>query len=448
METLDLDINNYNINDLEKFFGLKSKSTYKASDIDLKECQIRETLLNSGHINKRFKANLIEFLNLAKKWLIFVKCPAEKPPTTIPKNYRLDPYDTPRLNETIPREAELVPRQETQFIYTNPSDFFPGKINPLNTRVITKCLNIDTRFRKNLYTTQSSDFTIQIPTKFNKVVSMQLSAIELPISFYGISSNYGNNYLYIKVKYIVSSHLRHKIQEQCDDCEIERKPMECEQIFTVPDGNYTANDLIDTLNYILSPKKLDQSIDDPDNIYSYIQFSIDITENGSGSRKVSLGPILNDVVCIEEIIMDFTKNIDGHPDTTNISTKIGWNLGFTKPVYCNESFYTAETMVEPTTKYIYLAVDDFNNSANNQFVSAFDESVLHTDILARISIKGSFISIITENDFNLVTEPRHYFGPVDIQRLRIRLFDEYGRVLSMNNSNYSFCLTLKMLYDL
>ena len=105
-------------------------------------------------------------------------------------------------------------------------------------------------------------------------------------------------------------------------------------------------------------------------------------------------------------------------------------------------------MIEPFTKYIYLAVDDFNNSSNNHFISAFNQSILNTDILARISIRGSINSNINENDFHLVTEPRHYFGPIDIQRLRIRLFDEFGRILSMNNSNYSFCLTMKLLYDL
>ena len=53
-----------------------------------------------------------------------------------------------------------------------------------------------------------------------------------------------------------------------------------------------------------------------------------------------------------------------------------------------------------------------------------------------------------ENDYNIVSEPREYFGPVDIQKLRIRLFDEHGRILQMNNANYSFCLNLKILYDL
>ena len=37
MENLDLDINNYNIRDLETFFKLKPNSKYSAGDIELKE---------------------------------------------------------------------------------------------------------------------------------------------------------------------------------------------------------------------------------------------------------------------------------------------------------------------------------------------------------------------------------------------------------------------------
>ena len=73
---------------------------------------------------------------------------------------------------------------------------------------------------------------------------------------------------------------------------------------------------------------------------------------------------------------------------------------------------------------------------------------MSTDIFARISIKGTRSNLLTDTDFEIVSDPRLYFGPVDIQRLRIRLLDEQGRVLQMNNSNYSLCLKLKMLYDL
>ena len=71
------------------------------------------------------------------------------------------------------------------------------------------------------------------------------------------------------------------------------------------------------------------------------------------------------------------------------------------------------------------------------------------NILARISFRGhSYYNLVTNDDMNLLTEPRKYFGPVDIKALHIRLYDEYGKIINMNNGDFSFCLNLKILYDL
>lgn len=439
MNSFDLDINNYSIKDIEKFFKLKPKSKYTASQIELKEYQIREQLLTSGHIDKRMKTDLIDFLNKAKEWLIFVKCKeeTENKMTTIPKNYKLDEIDIPISKDSISRENELIKRPNTQFIYSNNSNHFPGILNPLDTRVITKCLNIDTRFRDNYYSTQCSDFTIKMPTKLNKVVSMQLAALEFPVSFYGISSSIGNNFLYFTVKYT-------SLTDASDNTLYSEN-----YNYVIPDGNYNANDLVDLLNTTLSPRNTDGSIINTYAVVSYIQFVLDITTNGSGSGKITLNTTGIYSTNIKEIILDFTKSKDGIVENGNIVSKIGWNLGFTKPLYSGSTSYTADTIIEPATiRYIYLAVDDFNNNSNNHFISVYNNSLVSPDVLARISIKGSYFSLIMENDFNIISEPRHYFGPVDIQKLRIRLFDEYGRILNMNNSNFSFCLNLKLLYDL
>ena len=81
MDSLDLDIHNYTIADIETFFQFKPKSKYSAADIEFHEYRIREQLLQSGHINKRYKRDLIAFLETAKEWLTLVKCPPPKPPT-------------------------------------------------------------------------------------------------------------------------------------------------------------------------------------------------------------------------------------------------------------------------------------------------------------------------------------------------------------------------------
>jgi hypothetical protein len=426
MENLDLDINNYNIRDLEKFFKLKKNKKYTEEDIELKEYKLREQLLNSGHIDKVFKRDLIEFLRLAKEYLIFIKC-------------RKNNIISPKLeNNFISRENEIVEKPKTQYIYSNNNEFFPGKLNQLNTRVITKCINIDTRFRDNLFKVQSSDFVLQLPLKFTKVVSMQLASFELPICFYGISSAYGNNHFYIQIEY-----------NNFDD---PYTVLTDSKIVIIPDGNYNSNDLITYINEFLCPKDEWNNMINPNSIFSYIHFYLNITDNGSGSGKVTLEPSGKYGSNINWIIMDFTKDINGNFDSNNlinVMQKFGWNLGFINPIYAGLTTYTAESIIEPTNiRYIYLAIDDFNNNANNHFVSILNNNFLNNDVLARISLKGSNFSILMENNLNIITEPRTYFGPVDIQKLRIRLYDEYGRILQMNNANYSFCLNLKILYDL
>lgn len=433
MENLDLDINNYTIGDIEKFFQLKPNAKYSAADIELKEYNIRETLLSTGHIDKRFKQNLIEFLQHAKKWLVSVKCDPPKAPTSIPANYKLDPIESPVLNAVPSRQGELITRPETQFVYANTSQYFPGKLNQLDTRTITKSLNIDTRFRDNLYATHSSDFTLQLPTKFNKVVSMSLSSLELPVTFYSISSYYGNNFVYLCVSYTDSSG----------------GPLISDKVLVIPDGNYNANDLVDRMNLLLAPIVSDGTLANPDNIFSYIQFTLDITSSGSGTGKLTMQPTGLLADRITNIMMDFTRDINGIVDNVEVSTRLGWNLGYIRRKYDGQTSYTADAVIDPASlRYVYLAVDDFCNSSHNHFVNVFNDSIMNPNILARISVKGAYFSLLMENDFNIVTEPRTYFGPVDIQRLRIRLFDDRGRLLNMNNANYSFCLDLKMLYDL
>ena len=436
MEGLDLDINNYTIKYLENFFKIMPNRKYSAADIELKETEIRELLLSTGHIDKKFKRDLMAFLEMAKDWLITVKCKNEtKNPTSFHNIPKMEKYpNVPASRDAMPRTEELTVRPDTQYVNTFTSDYFPGIMNPLKTRVISKCLNIDTRFRDNMTTTNSSDFLINLPIRLQKVVSMQITAIEFPVAFYGISSKYGNNYFNINAT-----------QQIIDGGEI----FEETKIIIVPDGNYNASDFIDTINTLISGTNPDNTPVDPASLFNYISFRLDVSQTGSGTAKVFIETKGNLAYTIKTINVDFSKDINGLPDKTPVTSKIGMNLGFLKRKYIGGVSYQSETIVEPATvRYIYLAIDDFNNNVNNHFISAFNNSILSPNILARISVKGSYFSLMMETDMNLTTEPRKYFGPVDIQKMHIQVYDDHGRILDTNNSNFSCCILFKLLYDL
>ena len=124
----------------------------------------------------------------------------------------------------------------TNYLNVQQSNFFEGVINPLATRTIDKFITVDTRFRDRFYATSSSDFMINLPTRINKVVSMQLTSVEIPTDFYSISALYGNNFLIMQVFQMIDGI-----------------GYDTSRIIVIPDGNYTAQGLIDKINSILSP---------------------------------------------------------------------------------------------------------------------------------------------------------------------------------------------------
>ena len=439
IQDLDLDINNYNMRDLEAFFRLNSEQKYTASDIEEKEFAMRTLLLSSGEVNKRQQKDLIEFLNLAKDWLIFVKCNSNKSQNIQDNSFEQTP--TTRMND-------ITQRKDTLYLNTQNSDVFPGIINPLNTRIITKSLNIDTRFRDNYSNTKSSDFVFNLPNKLNKVISMNLSALELPINFYGISEDLKNNFLYLKVNHVNNFTAPELPNNENFDINSESLTfIDTEKIIIIPDGNYTSNDFIDTLNTLIG---YDSNTTTSSDIFSYINFSLNLTSNGSGTSKITIQPSGHHSNKIKSISLDFTLNKNKEFDKSiPYKYRIGTNLGFNSRSITGYPSLIADAPIQTSTiRYLYLIIDDYNNNVNNHIIGVFNDSIMSSNILARISITNSFFSIMTNDEFKITSEPRKYFGPVDIQKIHVRLCDEYGRTINMNNSNFSFCLNFKLIYDL
>ena len=58
-------------------------------------------------------------------------------------------------------------------------------------------------------------------------------------------------------------------------------------------------------------------------------------------------------------------------------------------------------------------------------------------------------SLYIENSLSSTSAPpRPYFGPVNLLTFSIQLMDEYGRIINLNNMDYSICMVLTCIYDL
>ena len=422
MNKFNLNIDKYTKKDLEEILDL-SKTNYDVDIVEIKNNKIKNTILIDNTIDQITKKKLISFLNDAKA--ILVKGLTNKNSSSYNKNlsdifdnvYNVD-NKLKISNTTSAGETFITEPQKTPYIYSSPSEFFRGSLNPLDRRVINKSLTIDTRFRDNYTASQSSNYILDLPINFNNVVSMQLDSIEFPTTPFTFSGLTKSNFFHIIIDNV-------------------------SQKIAIPNGNYTASALLDYLNVITA--KLTAP-------FNSIVFTINLTDDNSGSGQMVIG--------IEEpnlpfnFILDFQADENGNPDhSTPLPLKMGWFMGFRNGIYENNSSYVSEGIVDVIgSRYIYLSIDEFCINKSDTFYSAYNNSVLNKNILARISIGGvggsnNFVYQI-QNNLSLINNKRYYYGPVDILKLQIQLLNEYGQIINLNNMDYSFALTLQTIYDL
>jgi hypothetical protein len=415
----DLNIKNYKREELKNMFDLPDN--YDEQMINTMEERFKRGIFTNKKVSDETKSKTLFFLAEAKKILREQVINFEDNLKTVLKttsNYTMMPTPLESNGEHMVQARDKKP-----YFRSLPREYFEGVINPIVRTTIHQNLNIDTRFRDNYYGSSSSNFHINMPLVLSNILNMQLVAIELPTTFLTISKQLGNNFFTLSITTTISA------------------------VLIVPDGNYTNDGIVNVLNTLVSNISTQPGL----SLFQYILFGINLT-NGNGTNQMFVG--LDSTMppnTITSFSLNFQANLAGNEDqSTPLPLKLGWILGFRNGIYENNINYVSEGAVDLIgSRYLYLVVDDYNNNVNNSFYSAFNSSILNKNILARITLqRNSNNQLYTQNNFNLVTLPRQYFGPVTIQKLQIQLLDEYGRILFLNNMDYSFSLKFDKVYDI
>jgi hypothetical protein len=408
----DLNIENYTRDELIQMFELPLN--FDKNILEIKQAKLRDSIFNNKEINKDTQTKTIQFLIKAKNIILN----ENQPPNSNLQNKIEDFYNSSyelKTSQLEDKEEHMVQvRPQKPYLSSYPSEFFPGVINPIKKRTIKKNLNIDSKFRENYFSNPSSNFNFNLPVNINDVLQMQLASIELPTTYYVVSKQYGNNFFSITVNTSTT-------------------------VINIPDGNYDQITMMDAINNQLLLAGAP---------FNKVSFVINLTNATTGSGQTLVG--FNDLSGNTILTLNFQADRNGIDDrNTPLPLKFGWIIGFRNGVYTNNLNYVSEGVVDVTgPKYMFLAIDDYKNNVNNNFYSAFNSSILNKNILARISLQANTFNVLEQNNLNLVTTPREYFGPVDIQILNVQLLDEYGRIVDLNNMDFSFCLTLTTVYDL
>ena len=424
---MNLNIDKFSKNDLLDIFNISENQQLSYNSIQNKCQKYISDINNNNSLPIDEKQNILQFLDKAMNKLIKIS-------NTINNNN----LETNNLTDN----NHLV-------IQKNNKSSLTSNINPLTTNKIYKFLNINTIFRQNYYNTKSSNFTIDLNDNINNVTSIALESAEIPKLFYKFSSLNKTNEFTIET-FDISNNAT-------SGTTLKNKK---KHIIKIKDGNYTPSQLTTYLNkYIfgISGNELSRVAAKYDDITGKFYF---VRDNRPIENGGIVGPPLEDNGIDQRFNIDFRISSDINRP---IQLNIGWILGYRKQYYnYDDDFikessantiqigcgYTPESMFDTTSsKYLFLAVDDFNNNYSQSMISPFQDSVFNNNmILAKLVDNGDNYNFRNQQIEKKAI--RHYFGPVNINKLKITILDELGRIVDFNNSDYSLSLRIEQIYDL
>ena len=299
-------------------------------------------------------------------------------------------------------------------------------INPNNNKyyernIVEKLLIVDTKYRDQFTTESATDFTVTLPSVIKNVISIQLSDIEFPNTWYPFDESKGNTFFHIK---ITTDTLWERI-------DISAQTYYFANLFS------RINETLVTNNFSVA-----------------LSLNLDFANaagSPDGTATITIQS-LND----EGVLYDFdffstdpNAQLYNGKDYGRCSRFLGWNLGFRniEPMYYSKNtYYLSESTIDlGGPRYIYLIIDDHNKYMNESFIpfSKSMSTIKDTlNIFARISLQGSSFSLYNSNSFSVFSDIRKYNGLVDLSRMSIKLTDEYGMPLNLNNNDYSFTIRI------
>ena len=442
METLNLNCDSYTNSEIEKILHLSQP--YSTDDI-----------INAKHQLVKQLSNYNLGMEKQREFVIFIDSVA---------NRIQNSNNNQNILNTSFSDMHRVSQYGSNFIIENPDQIIgknakiengrmgletksapPGYINPINVRTITQAISIDSRFRPNYYASKSTNFNVVLPSIQKNVISMRVTSIEIPITYYAVSKSSGNSTCLIMD---LSNNGRG-------------------WVLSLPDGNYeqiwaknsNAADIETGMNNAIinaSPVTINSIGATTPNLSGVrlnaadLVFNIDHISGRSFFTDLSGG-----VLGTKGFVLRFNVDNNGNLNLdANIQMRLGWQLGFRAAEYTALTKCVSEgicLVVGP--RYGFISIDDHQKNTGPTHLVNYANSVLQDNIITRINLaelQADFGVYQSSSDPGLSTQlnrTREYFGPVDIQRLHIALYDEFGRVIDLNNMDWSLTLAFEMLYN-
>ena len=330
--------------------------------------------------------------------------------------------------------------------------------NSLVTHTISysKKIYINSLLRKNITpgAFDSTNFTFNLDQTLKNVTNLKLESAIIPFTWYNIEENINNNYFFV----IDSTN---------------------KTLITIQDGRYNKSNLLEKINNEIANNSIDLTfnldsitnkvtISNDSNLTSYNILFHD--ENNLIDRNLGtiLGfidtsyNVINDTSIVAEnilnlniheyffVILEDYTNFKNSSELVSISTSMD---SISVPEYFSNDLQVVEATnniptynrgIGPrlTTLAQNYTINEILESNSNNLSNMKTQIGSFKDILAiiPISIDGLTFGEDNINFTNDVEFSRSYFGKVDIQKMNIKLVDDYGSLVNLNGGNWSTIL--------
>jgi len=273
---------------------------------------------------------------------------------------------------------------------------------------ITKhIINIDSRFRDSPASSTPADFYYTLLAPVRNILRIRVTSIEFPNNYHVFTVNRRNTTL--QFIYNIASPQAINIE--------------------IPDGNYTAGDMVDTLTTALTDASL-----------NWLTVAFDET---TGAFTFAADRY-------------FALNAAGAPGTTwdrPFDYGLGFNLGFTRKVHLAKKLTPSSTTYALTSdtcatfqgdNYVFLRVNDYG--CVKQTVTIYDstgytrEEANDFTALAKVVLREPKNYMAFDDYASQHAKEFVFTAPTDLQRLHIQVLDIYGHVMDLCSSPFSFSI--------
>ena len=370
-----------------------------------------------------------------------------------------------------------------------------GVINPLVNQTETRIIILDSRNITNV-TGSKTNYTVYLNSPLKNVINLRLHSYTIPYNWYTIDSTKNNHFFWVRLSNSVTDNALD------DDITLYHR------IF-IGSGNYNKTILIDEINRKLKDlfisKNIQLSISG--DIVTYNELTAKVSFNTSVFnnkvykilffdtrnkfmlydetqpatklfRNSSLGWLLGfrtDAITITnttgivtaESILDLngprylylivddykrnriSNNIASIIEVANDIKIPNYFNSSDIPYECNDDFVNVLPTIPRTltASQIYTINEIMNNKNRTDY---YAKSPNDSDILAVLPIKSKGLNIgelLVETNGQLQDNKREYYGPVTIERLSVKLLDDVGNIVNLNNSDWSITLLYDCLYQ-